>query len=190
MEPSGAVGRGLRMDLRAGSDHTGEIPVAGGPLIDPLLHMTSRRPAPALAPTPVEVTTRLSFEDFYRAERREVGRALAVTFNDDELAAEAVDEAMTRAYARWAKVAAFDNPGGWVYRVGLNWGISVLRRRKRHKLHEHRPLAAAPATATEPAIAAAVGALDPEQRAVVVCRLLLGWSEQQTADALRIRPGT
>lgn len=143
---------------------------------------------PLLMAAPIE--PRLGFEDFYREQRDRVGRALAVTFNDDELAAEAVDEAMTRAYARWAKVAAFDNPGGWVYRVGLNWGISVLRRRKRQEPREHRPLAAAPATATEPAIAAAVGALDPEQRAVVVCRLLLGWSEQQTADALRIRPGT
>jgi len=29
-----------------------------------------------------------------------------------------------------------------------------------------------------------------DHRAVVVCRLLLGWSEAQTAEALAIRPGT
>lgn len=150
----------------------------GGGAIDPLL---------AVAP-PIE--PRLGFEDFYREQRDRVGRALAVTFNDDELAAEAVDEAMTRAYARWAKVAAFDNPGGWVYRVGLNWGISVLRRRKRQTPPGPRAEVVAAPHAAEPAIAAAVATLDPDQRAVVVCRLLLGWSEQQTADALRIRPGT
>ena len=33
-------------------------------------------------------------------------------------------------------------------------------------------------------------ALDPPMRGVVVCRFLLDWSVQQTADALNIRPET
>ncbi len=176
------------MDLRAGSDHTGEIPVVGGALIDPLLHMASRRAAPA--PAAVEVVTQLGFEDFYRAQRREVGRALAVTFGDYELAAEAVDEAMTRAYARWSKVSTLGNPGGWVYRVGFNWGISVLRRRKRSSPSTTAERHVEMPAMSEPAVASALAALPPAHRAVVVCRLMLGWSEQQTADALRIRPGT
>ena len=35
---------------------------------------------------------------------------------------------MVRAYARWDKIGAYDNPGGWVYRVGLNWARSARRR--------------------------------------------------------------
>jgi RNA polymerase sigma-70 factor (ECF subfamily) len=42
----------------------------------------------------------------------------------------------------------------------------------------------------DPAIALALDDLSIDHRAVVVCRLLLGWSEAQTADALAIRPGT
>ena len=180
------------MDLRAGSDHTGEIPVAGGPLIDPLLHAVpaSEQPRARRPQTPVEVVTRLGFEDFYRAERRQVGRALAVTFGDYELAAEAVDEAMTRAYARWSKVSTLGNPGGWVYRVGFNWGISVLRRRRRSTPSNRAEVHVEMPVTSEPAVGAALAALPAAHRAVVVCRLMLGWSEQQTADALRIRPGT
>lgn len=168
------------MNLRTADDHTGEVPLTGPAFIDPLL-----RPA-----APVEIEPQLSFEDFYRTQRPHVGRALAVTFGDYELAAEAVDEAMTRAYSRWSKVAQLGNPGGWVYRVGFNWGISVLRRRRRvAPPAAHDPGVEQPAAA-EPAVAAALAALPPAHRAVVVCRLMLGWSERQTADALRIRPGT
>jgi RNA polymerase sigma-70 factor (ECF subfamily) len=42
----------------------------------------------------------------------------------------------------------------------------------------------------EPAVLAALGALSDDQRAVVVCRFLLDWSVQETADALGVRPGT
>jgi RNA polymerase sigma-70 factor (ECF subfamily) len=65
-----------------------------------------------------------SFEGFYKAEADRVYRALAVTLGDRDLAREATDEAMARAYARWSKVSAHDNPGGWVFRVGLNWATS------------------------------------------------------------------
>lgn len=151
--------------------------------------MQSASEVGSIDPLLIDVRVGLRFEDFYRQQRDRIGRALAVTFNDDELAAEAVDEAMTRAYARWSKVSAYDNPGGWVYRVGMNWGVSVLRRRKRQTPKGPPPVIAA-TDGPEPAIAAAVAGLDPDQRAVVVCRLLLGWSERQTAEALRVRPGT
>jgi RNA polymerase sigma factor (sigma-70 family) len=133
----------------------------------------------------------LPFEEFYREQRGPIGRALALTLRDATLASEAVDEAMARAYQRWSRVQALDNPGGWVYRVGLNWSRSILRR----------TLRPAPVWVTNTAIVAERGGLDPtidralaelsiEQRAVVVCRLLIGYSEAQTAAALGVRPGT
>lgn len=47
----------------------------------------------------------LAFEAFYRDERDQLARALALTLSDSHLAAEAVDEAMVRAYQRWERVA-------------------------------------------------------------------------------------
>jgi RNA polymerase sigma-70 factor (ECF subfamily) len=133
----------------------------------------------------------LPFEEFYREQRAAIGRALALTLRDTQLASEAIDEAMARAYQRWSRVQALDNPGGWVYRVGLNWSRSILRR----------ALRPAPVWVTTDGIVTDAGGLDPtidralaqlsiEQRAVVVCRLLIGYSEAQTATALGVRPGT
>lgn len=130
-----------------------------------------------------------SFESFYAASRDRVGRALALTLHDPELAADAVDEAMVRAYQHWEKVAHLDNPSGWAYRVALNYARSRIRRRRGREELLHSAADHDPPT-VEPAIAAAVAQLPTRQRAVVVCRFVLGWSEAETARSLGIRPGT
>lgn len=138
-----------------------------------------------------ELATRLTFEDFWRTQRTPLARALALTLGDVELAAEATDEAMARAFQHWARVSTLDSPTGWAYRVGLNWSRSVLRRVRRrppqwlaqsNTQHDAAPL--------DPSVTAALQQLPHGQRAVVVCRLLLNHSEQQTATLLHIRPGT
>jgi RNA polymerase sigma factor (sigma-70 family) len=133
----------------------------------------------------------MPFEEFYREQRDPIGRALAVTLRDSQLASEAVDEAMARAYQRWNRVQALDNPGGWVYRVGLNWSRSILRRALRPApawVTDGAP--PSEASGLDPSIDRALAELSIEQRAVVVCRLLIGYSEAQTAAALGIRLGT
>ena len=132
-----------------------------------------------------------SFEDFYRANRTSIGRALAMTLRDTSLAAEAIDEAMARAYQRWTHVSQLDNPGGWVYRVALNWSRSVLRRLTRPApTWVSAPTTSPAPSVQDPAVDRALATLTVDQRAVVVCRLLLNLSEAHTADALGIRPGT
>ena len=131
-----------------------------------------------------------SFENFWSGHRKPLSRALALTLGDVDLAAEAVDEAMARAFQRWPHVSQLDSPGGWVYRVGFNWSRSVLRRARRRPPAWMLSDRAAAHDRYEPTIDAALAALPIAQRSVVVCRLLLGLSEAQTADALRIRPGT
>ncbi|MEO5898593.1 MAG: sigma factor-like helix-turn-helix DNA-binding protein [Ilumatobacteraceae bacterium] len=132
-----------------------------------------------------------AFEAFYAGERSRIGRALAITLRDRELAGDAVDEAMARAYARWATVGRLDNPGGWVYRVGLNWSRSFLRRAMRPApIWVTNPPVWSTSSPLDPAVDQALGELSVDQRAVVICRLLLGLSELETATALQLRPGT
>ena len=135
----------------------------------------------------VDVTP--SFDSFYLECRDRIGRALTVTLRNAELAADAVDEAMVRAYQHWSRIAGLENPAGWVYRVGLNYARSRLRRRRgrEHLLHATRH---DEVQVGEPTVVLALAALPVNQRAVVVCRLVLGWSEAETAAALGIRPGT
>jgi RNA polymerase sigma-70 factor (ECF subfamily) len=52
------------------------------------------------------------------------------------------------------------------------------------------PGSAIDAPVLDPVIDRALGTLTVEQRAVVICRLLIGYSEAQTATALGLRPGT
>lgn len=131
------------------------------------------------------------FEAFYADARDALARALTVTLGQRDLAVEAVDEAMARAFQRWPRVATLDNPGGWVYRVALNWATSVLRRRRRPVPAVLRPDASVVDPAPpEPAVLAAMAELDVRHRAVVVCRHLLGWSEAETAAALSTPAGT
>jgi RNA polymerase sigma-70 factor (ECF subfamily) len=132
---------------------------------------------------------RRSFDVFYRRARPSIGRALALALGDVDLAIDATDEALARAYERWSKVSTLERPEGWVYRVGLNWATSVLRRRRNHqRLYTALPVESP--VITDPAVHASIAELDIAHRSVVVCRHLLGWSVSETASALRIREGT
>ena len=160
------------------------------PPIDEAADLGIVDPSPAVAVTEAALeVVQPSFEAFYGKARDTVGRALALTLHDPELAADAVDEAMVRAYQHWPKVSRMDNPAGWAYRVGLNYARTRLRRRRGREDLLHGGAHQDPPT-IEPAIAAAVARLPTRQRAVVVCRFVLGWSEAETATALGVRPGT
>ena len=133
-----------------------------------------------------------SFETFYRAQADRVYRSLALALADPHLAREALDEAMTRAYARWRHVASLDNPGGWVFRVGLNWATSRWR-----KLRRERPLppelgSSGRGQPDAGLIAAqvAMSRLALDHRTVIVCRVLLDLSTAETAAVLGIAEGT
>lgn len=130
------------------------------------------------------------FPDFYRVNHQPVFRALTATLNNQELAREATDEAMTRAYQRWSKVAQYDNPPGWVYRVGLNWALSRLRKQKREFLADAPPEQPVHQSFPDPDVENALRSLPVEARSLVVLRHLLDWSYEEIADSLGIPVGT
>jgi len=138
-------------------------------------------------------TTRLRqrhFPDFYRVHHQPVFRALAATLRDDDLAREAADEAMTRAYQRWSKVSDYDNAPGWVYRVGLNWALSRLRKQTREHLSDAPPDRGVNQALPDPDVDAALRGLPLEARSLVVLRHLMDWSYEEIASALGIPVGT
>ena len=130
----------------------------------------------------------LGFADFYTAHHATIARALALTLGDAELGGEAADEAMTRAYQRWHSVSTYRNPPGWVYRVGLNWARSFLRRGRRTTSSPYvGDLPVDDPTPRDPALVTALGALDPKHRSVVVLRYLMDWSVEDTAESAQDR---
>lgn len=133
---------------------------------------------------------RATFATFYRRHGEPVLRALAVTLGDQELARDATQEAMARAWRCWDQVQTYDNPAGWVYRVGFNWGRSRLRRLSREVLGTFRDRTVAPPDAPDPALAQALKSLSRHHRAVVVLRLYMDWTVEDVAAALEIPEGT
>lgn len=129
------------------------------------------------------------FEDFYRVASVEVYRTLTVVLRDSDLAQEAMDEAMMRAFEHWRKVRTYGNPAGWVYRVALNWARSRLRRRKREVLGDPSPRSYVDPM-PDPELDEAVAGLPLHHREVIVCRFLLDMTQEQIAALLRIPVGT
>ncbi len=133
-----------------------------------------------------------TFEEFCHREYSTIANALSWSLGGRDLGREAADEAFARGFERWATVGAMDNPAGWVYRVGLNWG----RRRLWRGSRERELLAKLPAQEVrqlhyhDPDLAAALAGLSLKLRSVVVLRLLLDYSERETAEALNLSAGT
>ena len=138
-----------------------------------------------------------SFDGFFIAHHDSVVRALSLSLGNDDLGRDAAAEGFARALQRWGKVSRYDNPAGWVYRVGLNWARS--RRRKTRREVSLSDADGAPVT-LDPSvppvverdlrIVPAVQRLSSDHRDVVVAKYYLDWSELQIAEALDIRSGT
>jgi RNA polymerase sigma-70 factor (ECF subfamily) len=165
-----------------------ERPPEGVSGVDSVLSYPLPTDAHSLVDAPPELT--LPFNTFYEARRDRLVRALALTLGDSDLASEAADEAMVRAYQRWDRISSYTDPGAWTYRVGLNWATSVLRRRRRAPLAPVERHDGDIGPLAEPDVAVALLELPVHQRAVVVCRFYLGLSEAEIAAALHTRPGT
>lgn len=127
------------------------------------------------------------FDAFYGRSRDRLYRAIALTLGDADIAADAVNEAMTRALERWDKVSGYENASGWVYRVGVNWGRSA-QRKSRRKPNKSLGSDSYEMSVPEPALAEAVAALPPKYRKVVVARYYMQWTPAEIADALHV-PG-
>lgn len=157
-----------------------------GAMSDPLTMATTER---RLGVVPTSAREPDGFDRFYRAHADTLRQGLCLALGDVELGTEAADEAMARACERWADVAGYANPTGWAYRVGLNWARS---RQRRHRWRDRRPVPDIPVPTVpgDPDLTVALGRLDVDQRAVVVCRYLLDWSVDDTAAALDIPVGT
>jgi RNA polymerase sigma-70 factor (ECF subfamily) len=79
------------------------------------------------------------FAEFYAATYPRLLTQLFAFVGDRAEAQDLMQEAYTRAFARWAKVSSFEDPIGWVRRVAWNLAISRWRRTKR-LLHLRRDL--------------------------------------------------
>jgi RNA polymerase sigma-70 factor, ECF subfamily len=134
------------------------------------------------------------FEEFFREQHpRLVAIALALT-GDVDVARDAAQETLTRAYRDWAKVGGLDLPSAWARKVLINAVIDAGRRQRRDERLVRRleALPAPPVTtpAEESATWAAVRLLPPRQRAAVVLHYVDDVSVAGVAEILGVTEGT
>lgn len=144
--------------------------------------------------TPLQITSAAaSFDTWYEAHHPRLVRSLLLTCNGNgELAADAVDEAMARAFERWHRVGAMESPEAWTYRVAANHVKRVFRRRggEQRALAGTVPLAEGFESPVPSPVWDAVRALKPRERDAITLRYVLGFSEAEIATALKVKVGT
>ncbi|HKE99141.1 MAG TPA: SigE family RNA polymerase sigma factor [Actinomycetes bacterium] len=132
------------------------------------------------------------FEEFYAAVfGRLVGQLYLVT-GDLQDAEDVVQEALTRAAVRWARLRDYAIPEAWVRRVAMNLASDGFRRARRRLAvaARLRPEAHHPATLEGLAVADALRTLPLAQRKAVVLHHLLDLPVDQIAAELGIPVGT
>ena len=78
------------------------------------------------------------FDATFQSGYASLVRALTAICGDRELAADAVQDAFCKAYARWKKVSRYDQPLAWVRHVALNAMRDDVRRSSRWRRNMHR----------------------------------------------------
>lgn len=133
------------------------------------------------------------FTAFVDAEYNRLIGAVTLFCGDVEVAREVVQEALARAYQRWARVSKMDRPGGWLHVVAFNLARSRFRRRaaeRRAQARAHVPAHEdAPEVADQVVVREAVSRLPLRQREVVIHRYFLGRSVAETAELLGVSRG-
>ncbi|MDN4163072.1 SigE family RNA polymerase sigma factor [Nocardioides abyssi] len=138
--------------------------------------------------------TREGFEEFVVARRAALLRTAYLLTGDHDDAEDLVQVALVKVVPHWRKIA--DRPEPYVRRVLARESVSRWRRRRWREVTTAEP-PETPAGADEAGDAAgrdllraALAALPPRQRAVIVLRYYEDLTERQTAEALGIAVGT
>lgn len=154
---------------------------------------TSRAPGEARTVASLQISAGPGgFEAFCRECYGPMVKSLALALNNVDLGRDAASEALARAWQRWDQVSGMANPAGWVYRVGVNWGRSRMRKTRREVIMPLPvdPVAVDSTPGLDPRLAMALASLTDEHRSIVVAKYFLDWSEADIAESLKIPRGT
>jgi RNA polymerase sigma-70 factor (ECF subfamily) len=159
-----------------------------------LAHPCDVRAEEVVVSVPAElVETGARFDTFFEEERERLFKALYfVTGNRDD-AEELTQDAFLRLWERWDDIDRIDDPTGYLFRVALN-GFRMRRRRAATAIRNLTPMTESSDAFLEAEMRADVRQLllriTPRQRAALLLVDLLGYSSEQAARILRVRPST
>ena len=143
---------------------------------------------------PVErVEARARFDEFFEDEHERLFKALYFVTGNRQDAEEVMQDAFMKLWERWDQIDRIADPTGYLFRVALN-GFRMRRRRAATALRRLTPVV----EERDPFVDAEMRAdvqrlllgLTVRQRAALLLVDLLGYSSEQAARILRVRPST
>lgn len=137
--------------------------------------------------------TEADFSAYVAARRPRLFRTACLLCGDPHRAEDIVQDALTRLYGAWDRVARMDNVDGYVRRIIVNAHYSDRRRPwRREAAAEPADVPLEPGFPVEDAeaVRAALRALPVGQRRVIVLRHIWDLTIEQTAAELQVSTGT
>ncbi len=138
------------------------------------------------------VEQQTDFTAWYQQEHPKIHRALRVIALDEHLASDATDEAFVRALERWSKVGSMDQRGAWVRKVAIN----LVRRNWRQRGRERRAYERHGMPEQSHVddylgeLLSVMSCLTQRERTAIALRYVLGMTEPEVAEAMRVSAGT
>jgi RNA polymerase sigma-70 factor, ECF subfamily len=153
---------------------------------------TVSRPVPSARVVGQPADPAADFDQLYQVH---FGRVLAAAYaltGDPQTAQDLTQEAFCRAWQRWSRIAAYDDPLAWVRRVVTNLANSRWRRLAVARFHQHKHVTS-PTPPLEPdhvAVVTALRALPENQRRALVLHHLVDLPVSEVAGELGVAEGT
>ena len=120
-------------------------------------------------------------------------RSLTVACGDAEVAADCVQDAFMRAYARWRRVSRLDDPPGWIRHVAVNRMRDHFRKtthgRAAFERLDAQAITTSPAPAPPSDLAALLARLPPQQRIAAALFYVEDLDVHQVASAMQLSDG-
>jgi RNA polymerase sigma-70 factor (ECF subfamily) len=134
------------------------------------------------------------FDETFREHYWPMVRSLSVACGDPEAAADAVQDAFTRAYTRWRRIARYEQPASWIRHVALNRLRDHFRHEARGVRARERMVSGAPTTVDPPALPDdalmdAVRRLPPQQQIAVSLFYVEQLSVREIAASMKLSEG-
>ena len=134
------------------------------------------------------------FDETFREHYGPMVRSLAAACGDREAAADAVQDAFTRAYTRWRRISRYDSPSGWIRHVALNRLRDHFRREERAGRAQNRFAGQTPTEVAAPEppdhdLADAVSQLPRQQRIAVSLFYIEQLSVKEIATSMKLSEG-
>jgi RNA polymerase sigma-70 factor, ECF subfamily len=138
------------------------------------------------------VSTSEEFAELYLESRERLAGQLYALIGDEHGAFDLVEEAFVRTWAKWDRIAAYDDPDAFVRRVAFNLAKNQWRRVRRTLLRSSPPdrPSEAPDTSAHQDLVAALKTLSRHEREAIVLHYLADRPIEEIALQMKVPAGT